>query len=358
MSSIEDLKKDYDNILQQLSDPELISNWEKFEMLSKKKESLEKIFEKEKEIEEIKNEIEENKEIIKTGDDPELISLAENEISYLLERKVNLEKELENLIEKNLKNEKSKETISPSSAIVEIRAGTGGQEAALFARDLFRMYSKYAALQNWKQKVLDKNESDLGGIKEIIFELKDGDVFSKMQYEGGVHRVQRIPETEKSGRIHTSTATVAVLAKPKKTEVQINPQDLKIETYRASGPGGQYVNKRETAIRITHLPTGLVVTSQSERNQLQNKENAMAILEAKLLEMKEMSEIAKLSEKRKEQIKWAKRAEKIRTYNFPQNRVTDHRIKKSWHNLDKIMEGKLDLIIKDLSESFSENSEN
>jgi len=241
-----------------------------------------------------------------------------------------------------------------NSVIIEIRAGAGGEEAALFAADLFRMYSKYGQRQNWKQKILDSRPTELGGFKEIIFELtpsssrRGDDVFSKMQYEGGVHRVQRIPETEKVGRIHTSTATVAVLPKPKKTEVKINPQDLKIDFYRASGPGGQYVNKRETAVRITHLPTGLVVTSQTERNQLQNKENAMSILEARILEKKEMEEIGKLSETRKAQIKWAKRAEKIRTYNFPQDRVTDHRIKKSWHNLEEIMEGKLNLLIEKL----------
>jgi len=233
----------------------------------------------------------------------------------------------------------------PQPVIVEIRAGAGGEEAALFSADLFRMYSKYAQTQGWRQKVLDSRPTELGGYKEIIFELKNGDVFSKMQYEGGVHRVQRIPKTEKAGRIHTSTSSVAVLPKPKAAEIKIRPEDLKIDFYRASGPGGQYVQKRETAVRITHLPSGIVVTSQTERNQLQNKENALAILEARLLEKKEMAEIEKLSEKRKAQIKWAKRAEKIRTYNFPQDRVTDHRIKKSWHNLEEIIAGKLEPII-------------
>lgn len=238
------------------------------------------------------------------------------------------------------------------SVIIEIRAGVGGEEAALFVADLLKMYSKYGQSQNWKQKILDSRPTELGGFKEIIFELRNGDVMSKMQYEGGVHRVQRIPFTEKSGRIHTSTASVAVLPKPKRAEIKINPRDLKIDFYRASGPGGQYVNKRETAVRITHLPTSIVVTSQTERNQLQNKENAMSILEARLLEKKEIEEIGKLSERRKAQIGWAKRAEKIRTYNFPQDRVTDHRIKKSWHNLEEIMAGKLDPIIKVLSSSF------
>ncbi|PIQ06995.1 MAG: peptide chain release factor 1, partial [Candidatus Nealsonbacteria bacterium CG18_big_fil_WC_8_21_14_2_50_37_10] len=229
-----------------------------------------------------------------------------------------------------------------------IRAGTGGEEASLFAGDLFRMYSKYGESCGWQQKTLDSHPSELRGFKEIIFELKDGNVFSKMKYEGGVHRVQRIPETEKGGRIHTSTASVAVLLKPKKTEIKINPQDLKIDFYGSSGPGGQYVQKRHTAVRITHLPTGIIVTSQTERNQLENKENAMAILEAKLLERKETAELEKLGEERRSQIKWAKRAEKIRTYNFPQDRVTDHRIKKSWHNIEDIMAGRLESIIKAL----------
>jgi len=239
-----------------------------------------------------------------------------------------------------------------SSVIMEIRAGTGGQEAALFAVDLFKMYSKFGQSQGWKEKVLDSKPTELGGFKEIIFELtpRNGgnNIFSHLQYEGGVHRVQRIPETEKSGRIHTSTVSVAILLKPKRAEIKINPQDLKIDFYRSSGPGGQHVNKRETAVRITHLPTGIVVTSQAERNQLQNKENALAILEARLLEQKEITELKKLGEERKAQIKWAKRAEKIRTYNFPQDRVTDHRIKKSWHNLEEIMAGKLSPIISQL----------
>lgn len=238
------------------------------------------------------------------------------------------------------------------AVIVEIRAGTGGEEAALFAAHLYRMYAKYALTQGWRQKVLDSKPTELGGFKEIVFELKDSDVFSKMQHEGGVHRVQRIPKTEKSGRIHTSTASVAVLPKPKKATISIRPDELKIDVYRASGPGGQYVNRRETAVRITHLPTNLVVTSQTERSQLQNKENALSILEAKIQELKETQDLEKLDEKRKAQIKWAKRAEKIRTYNFPQDRLTDHRIKKSFHNLEAIMSGKLDPVIKKLNQSL------
>lgn len=231
------------------------------------------------------------------------------------------------------------------AVIIEIRAGAGGEEASLFVSDLFRMYSKYAQSKEWKQKILDSRRTSIGGLKEIIFELKNHDVWEQLQYEGGVHRVQRTPTTEKSGRLHTSTASVAVLLKPKETEIKIRPEDLKIDVYRASGPGGQYVNTRDSAVRITHLPSGVVVTSQTERNQLQNKENALSILQARLLSKKQEDQADEISGKRKAQIGQAKRAEKIRTYNFPQDRLTDHRIKKSWYNIEKIMSGHLDKVI-------------
>jgi len=214
------------------------------------------------------------------------------------------------------------------------------------------MYLKYATSQKWKQKILDSRPTSLGGFKQIIFELQNKNVFDFLKYEGGVHRVQRIPKTEKSGRIHTSTATVAVLPKPKSTEIKIRPDELKTDFYRSSGPGGQYVNKRETAVRLTHLPTGLVVTSQTERNQLQNKENALSILAARLLEKKTEEEQLKIGSKRKTQIGWARRCEKIRTYNFPQDRVTDHRIKKSWHNLQEFMSGNLAPIVRVLQKKL------
>jgi len=346
MTTIESIKKEYNEILEQLSNPELLSDLEKFEELSKKRRYLEKIITKAEELEDLKNKIEENKEIMKTKEDPELSSLAETEFLQLEEKEKVLEKELDSLLKEDIK-----EPPQAEAAVIEIRAGTGGKEAALFAADLYRMYSKYAQNQGWKLKVLNSHSTELGGFKEIIFEIKNGNVFSKMQYEGGVHRVQRIPTTEKSGRIHTSTASVAVLLKPKKATIKIRPDELKLDTYRASGPGGQYVNRRETAIRITHLPTGLVVTSQTERNQLQNKENALAILEAKLQELKEIQLLEKMGEKRKAQIKRAQRADKIRTYNFPQDRVTDHRIQKSFHNIESIMEGNLNPIIKFLSKA-------
>jgi peptide chain release factor 1 len=244
-----------------------------------------------------------------------------------------------------MENEFQKES---QAIIFEIRAGTGGEEAALFAKDLFRMYSNYAQSKGWKQKTLDISSTSLGGLKQVIFELKGDKVWESLKYEGGVHRVQRIPKTEKNGRVHTSTITCAVLLKPKATEIKIRPEELKIDVYRASGPGGQNVNKRETAIRITHLPTGLVVTSQTERNQLENKENAMSILLARLLERQKELEQEKTTGERKNQIGSAERSEKIRTYNFPQDRITDHRIKKSWHNMEKILDGKLESIIEDL----------
>ena len=338
---IEEIKKEYNLLLEQIGDPGLISDWEKFEELSKRKKELEKIIEKRRELEEVKKQIQENKEILSLKEDAELTVLAEKELESLIEKEKNLE---EDLVPK-------KET-SPQSVIVEIRAGAGGGEAAIFVADLFKMYSKYADSHGWKKKTLDSNRTELGGIKEIIFELSGKGAFSQLEYEGGVHRVQRIPVTEKSGRIHTSTASVAVLSKPKKTEIKINPADLKIDVYKSSGPGGQYVNKRETAVRITHLPTQLVVTSQTERNLLQNKENAMAILEARLLAKKEEQELEKIGENRKIQIGQAKRAEKIRTYNFPQDRVTDHRIKKSWHSIEKIMAGELEPLINALAQAL------
>jgi len=266
-------------------------------------------------------------------------------------------------LEKLSTKEKKEEEKPAKAAIIEIRAGAGGDEAALFAASLFKMYSKYAQLKNWQQKILDSKPTELGGFKEITFEItsprrpaKEDDIWSSFKNEAGVHRVQRIPATEKSGRVHTSTASVAVLPKPQKGKIKINPNDLKIDTYKASGPGGQYVNKRMTAIRITHLPTKTVVNSQTERSLQQNKENAMTILEAKILEKQIEEEGKKLKDERKTQIGKADRSEKIRTYNFSQDRVTDHRIKKSFHNLEEIMEGKLESIIKSLITEFTQKS--
>jgi len=342
----EEIKKEYEKILNQLSDPELISDMEKFEELSKRKKKLEEIIEKEKEIEETKNKIQESKDILAAGEDPELDNLAQTELAQLKEKENNLNKELEKILKADRSGPKY------DSVIIEIRAGTGGNEAALFAGDLFRMYSKYADSQKWTKKILDSNPAEIGGFKQVIFEIKGDDTFSKIKYEGGVHRVQRIPNTEKSGRVHTSTASVAIMPKPKTTQLKIKSDELRVDCFRASGPGGQYVNKRETAVRITHIPTGIMVASQAERNQLQNKESAMSILRAKLLEKKHQEEESKAGATRKAQIGRAKRVEKIRTYNFPQDRVTDHRIKKSWHNIEKILNGELDKMIETLEKTI------
>ena len=233
-----------------------------------------------------------------------------------------------------------------NNLIMEIRAGVGGDEAALFAADLYRMYSKFAEKQKWRVKVLDASTSSLKGLKEIIFQISGERAYEMLKQEGGVHRVQRIPETEKSGRIHTSTASVAVLPQVEQKEIEIKPSDLKIDTYRASGPGGQYVNKTESAIRITHIPTGITVSSQTERSQGANKENAMNILRSKLYALKTEQELQKIGQQRNAQIGSADRSEKIRTYNFPQDRITDHRIKKDWHNIERILDGELWPIIK------------
>lgn len=291
----------------------------------------------ETQLKDIRQKISDAQELLKDPDEnQELFLLAKEEIEKLKQKEQFLIKEIET-------NEKEKAKFS--SVIMEIRPGTGGDEAALFAGDLFNMYSRYAQTQNWEQKILDSKKTELNGIKEIVFEIKGENVYSKLKNEGGVHRVQRIPKTEKMGRIHTSTASVAVLLKPKKTEMEINSKDLRIDIFKSSGAGGQNVNKRLTAIRITHLPTNIVVSSQTERNQLRNKENAMAILEARVLEKKQSEEAQAIGGNRKAQIGSAMRAEKIRTYNFPQNRLTDHRVKKSWHNLEEIMQGKLDKVL-------------
>ncbi|MBI4837391.1 MAG: PCRF domain-containing protein [Candidatus Portnoybacteria bacterium] len=234
------------------------------------------------------------------------------------------------------------------SIILEIRAGAGGEEASLFAGDLLRMYQKYAQTQNWAFLLLDGHPSPLGGYKSLTAEIKGEDAYDQLQYESGVHRVQRIPKTEKSGRIHTSTASVAVLPKVEAVEVQINPNDLDYATFRSSGPGGQNVNKVETAVRLTHRPTGIVVECQIERSQARNRELAMDILRTKIYDIQRQRQQQEIAQERRDQIGSAMRAEKIRTYNYPQNRITDHRIGKSWHNLENIMEGKLDKMIKDL----------
>ncbi len=236
------------------------------------------------------------------------------------------------------------------NAIVEIRAGTGGEEAALFARDLFRMYSRFAERQKWKIEVMNSHPTGLGGFKEIVFAVEGRDSWKMLRYESGVHRVQRVPTTESGGRIHTSTATVAVLPEVEGKEVKVRQEDLKIETFRASGPGGQYVNVTDSAVRVLHIPTGIVVTCQDERSQYQNKAKALRVLQAKLQDMERRKQEEALAKERREQIKHGERSEKVRTYNFPQNRVTDHRINLTLHNLKEILDGNLEDLIVTLRE--------
>ena len=255
------------------------------------------------------------------------------------------------LIEKELKSAGKSDgaSLGDQKVIMEIRAGAGGEEAALFAAKLFHMYSAFVKKMSWGFVVLDSSRTSLGGIKEIIFEIGGLGAYEKLKNESGVHRVQRIPETEKTGRIHTSTASVAVLPEAQEEDVEVRPQDIKFEFFRVSGPGGQNVNKVETGVRITHLPTGLVVASQESRSQQQNREHALTVLRTKLFEAKRRAEEEKLAKERRQQIGTAERVEKIRTYNFPQDRITDHRIKESWHDIHSIMEGNIDAIVGALS---------
>lgn len=291
--------------------------------------------------------LEKEKELLQMSErDQELKEMAAEELVMLKTQKEVIEKQIEEIN----KTEEEGEQF-PNEVILEVRAGAGGEEAALFAEELALMYQKYAEKTGWSFKLANESRSSLGGFKEASFEIKGKDVYKKLQYETGVHRVQRIPDTEKSGRIHTSTASVAILPIRKKTKIEIDPVDLEIEFSRSGGAGGQNVNKVETAVRIIHKPTGIDVRSTAERSQQKNREKAMSILTAKLEILKEEEEAKKISSQRKSQIGTGDRSEKIRTYNFPQDRVTDHRIKKSWHNLEGILGGDMNPIIEELAKT-------
>jgi peptide chain release factor 1 len=308
--------------------------------LSKEQSELEPIVTKFREYKKIVKEIEELEEILKSGD-ADLKEIAEDELQNLKKIKPRIEQELKILLlPKDPRDEKN--------VILEIRAGTGGEEAALFAADLFRMYSKYAESKGWKVEIIESHPTGLGGFKEIIANISGRGAFSKLKYESGVHRVQRIPVTEASGRIHTSTATVAVLPEAEDVDIKIEEKDLRIDTFCSSGPGGQSVNTAYSAVRIVHVPTGIIVQCQDERSQIKNREKAMKVLRARLLEMERQKKEAERASERKQQVGTGERSERIRTYNFPQNRITDHRIGLTLYKLDQILDGNLDEMIDSL----------
>jgi peptide chain release factor 1 len=310
--------------------------------LNKERLDLEPIAAKAREYRRDTARLEEARAVLGSEQDPELHQLAESEISDLEPRLATLERELKlMLVPKDPRDEKN--------VFVEIRAGTGGEEASLFAADLFRMYSRYAERQGWKVELVESNAIGIGGFKEVVFMVKGKSAYSKLKYESGVHRVQRIPSTESSGRIHTSTATVAVLAEVEDVDIDIPESDLKMDVFRSSGAGGQNVQKNATAVRLTHLPTGIVVACQDERSQLQNKLRALSVLRARLYEIEEEKRRSQQEADRRSQVGTGERSEKIRTYNYPQNRVTDHRINISVYNLPGVMEGNIDQFIDELS---------
>lgn len=337
LSKLDRVQEKYKKIQEELSKPEVIQDVEKYKKLSKELKELQEINDLYERYKKVQKDLNEVREILKSGD-KDLRELAEEELERLNRELEKLEEELKlHLIPKDPNDKKN--------VILEIRAGTGGEEAALFAADLFRMYQKYAEEKGWKITILSSNKTGLGGYKEVIALIEGEGAYSRLKYESGVHRVQRIPITESGGRIHTSTATVAVLPEVDEADITIKPEELKIETFRASGAGGQYVNTTETAVRITHIPTGIVVQCQDERSQFQNKQKALKILYAKLKDYYERKKQEEIAKERKEQVGTGERSEKIRTYNFPQNRVTDHRINLTLYKLQDVLDGKLDEII-------------
>ncbi len=332
---LEDVEKRYEELTKKISDPEEIAKSSSWQKLMKEHSDLTPIVEKYREYKKANQTIEENQELLK---DPELKELAAMEIEEAREKLPKIEEELKILLI-------PKDPDDDKNIICEIRAGAGGEEAALFAGTLFRMYSMYAEKKHWKIDILNENETELGGYKEITFMVTGKGVYSRLKFESGAHRVQRVPDTESSGRIHTSAATVAILPVVEDVEIEINPSDIKMEVYRASGAGGQHVNKTSSAVRLIHEPTGIVAECQTERSQVQNREYAMRLLKSRLYEMEKQKQDEKLANERKSQVGTGDRSEKIRTYNYPQGRITDHRIGLSIFQMENFLNGDLDEMI-------------
>ena len=335
---LETVEKRYDELTKMISDPEVISNHTEWQKLMKEHASIEEIVLKFREYKKAKQAMEEAEELMK---DPEMKELAEEEYYASKEKLPEIEEELKFLLI-------PKDPDDDKNIICEIRAGAGGEEAALFAGTLFRMYTMYAEKKHWKMEVLNENETGIGGYKEISFMITGKGVYSRLKFESGVHRVQRVPDTESSGRIHTSTATVAVLPVVEDVEIEINPADIKMEVFRSSGAGGQHINKTSSAVRLIHEPTGIVVECQTERSQFQNRDNAMRMLRTKLYEIEKQKQDSEISNARKSQVGSGDRSEKIRTYNYPQGRITDHRIGMSIYQMENFLNGDLDEMIDNL----------
>ncbi len=331
----------YEELMQAMADPSVYDRPDEYSRLTREHSQLQELVSDFERWKEIRQNLEGNRELIEAGEDPEIVEMAREENREL-------ESELEELEEEIRFKLIPKDPDDSRNCIVEIRAGTGGNEAALFAGDLFEMYRRYADARKWNLQLLSLHEGEVGGYKEIVFSLQGEDVYGEMKYESGVHRVQRVPETESQGRIHTSAATVAVLPEAEEVDVQVDMSEIRVDTFRASGAGGQHVNKTDSAIRLTHVPTGIVVECQEERSQHQNKEKALMMLRTRLYDMQMEEQRAERDAERKSQISTGDRSAKIRTYNFPQGRITDHRINLTLYNLDEVLKGGIGEIIRAL----------